>query len=222
MRQIKSVIIGALGSATWLFLSAGNLQAQDQPRPGNFDPTQMRQRMLERMREQFGVKDDAEWKTIAERIEKVMQARRTLGGPGGPGGAGFAGGRGGSGGIGGPGGPAPQGGPGGPDGFGPPDSGPQRAPDAARSGPPGQGGFRNAPGGMGGPGGFSREANPELDALRKAIESDASTAEIKAKLAELRAARKKKEGELEKAHDQLREILSARQEAVAVMLGLLK
>ena len=34
--------------------------------------------------------------------------------------------------------------------------------------------------------------------------------------------RKKKEAELEQAQDQLREILSARQEAVAVTLGLLK
>ncbi len=36
---------------------------------GNFDPAQMRQRMAERMREQFGVKDDTEWKLISERIE---------------------------------------------------------------------------------------------------------------------------------------------------------
>jgi len=222
MRQIKSVIIGALGSATWLLFSAGNLQAQEPAPPGNFDPAQMRQRMAEQMRERFDVKDDAEWKTIAERIEKIMQARRSLGGPVGPAGAGFAGGRGGPSGPGGPGGPPPQGRPGGPEGFAPPDGGPQRGPDAARSGPPGPGGFRNAPGGMGGPGGFVREASPELDALRKAINSDASAAEIKAKLAELRAARKKKEAELEKAQDQLREILSARQEAIAVTLGLLK
>src|SRR5512143_3143169 len=38
MKQIKSVIIGALGSATWLLLGAGNLQAQDPPPQGNFDP----------------------------------------------------------------------------------------------------------------------------------------------------------------------------------------
>ena len=68
MKQIKSVIIGALGSATWLLLGAGNLQAQDPPPQGNFDPAQMRQRMAERMRQQFDVKDDAEWKTMAEQI----------------------------------------------------------------------------------------------------------------------------------------------------------
>jgi hypothetical protein len=67
-----------------------------------------------------------------------------------------------------------------------------------------------------------REPNPQMEALRKAIDSDASAEDIKAKLADLRAARKKKEAELEKAQDQLRKILSVRQEAVAVTLGLLQ
>ncbi len=69
---------------------------------------------------------------------------------------------------------------------------------------------------------MGRETNPEVEALRKAIENKASTAELKAKLANLRAARKKKEAELEKAQQDLLEILSTRQEAVAVTLGLLK
>jgi hypothetical protein len=75
---------------------------------------------------------------------------------------------------------------------------------------------------MGGPGAFMREPSPEMEALRKAIDSDASTEVIKAKLADLRAARKKQEAELEKAQDQLRKTLSVRQEAVAVTLGLLQ
>lgn len=51
---------------------------------GNFDPEQMRQRMEERMRESFGVTDDAEWKIISERIQKVNEARRdAVGGMGG-------------------------------------------------------------------------------------------------------------------------------------------
>ena len=216
--SIKSVMTGALGTAAWLVVSTGNAQPQDRPQPGNFDPQQMRQRMTERMRAQFDVTDDTEWKTISERIDKVMQARRTVGGAGGPGGFGFPGGRVGQGGPGGQGGPPPQGGQGGPDGFGPPDGSPQRPPAEAQ----GPGGFRNGPGGPGSPGGFVRETNPELDALRKAIETKASAAEIKSKLADLRAARKQKEAELDKAQDELRKILSARQEAVAVTLGLLK
>ena len=165
---VKSLIVGAFGSVTWLVLSAANLQAQGQPPQGGFDPAQMRQRMLERMRDQFDVKDDAEWKAISERIEKVMQARRGIGG-GGPGGFGMPGG---PGGRGGPGGPGGQGNPGGSGGFGPPGGGPQGGPDAARANAPG-------PGGPGGPGGFGREANPELDALRKAIELNPSNASAK-------------------------------------------
>jgi hypothetical protein len=196
---IQSITIGALGTATWLLIGAGNLHAQDAPPRGNFDPAQMQPRMLsglERIREQFEVKDDSEWKVISERIKKVMEARRTAGSMGGPGGFGFPGGPGGP--------PPPQGGERGSDGFGP-----QGAPE-----PPG--GFR------GGPGGFNRESNPELDALRKAIDSKASPEEIKAKLAQLRAARTRKEADLEKAQEELRQVLSVQQEAIAVTLGLLK
>ncbi len=84
------------------------------------------------------------------------------------------------------------------------------------------GGFGNAPGRPAGPGGFGPQPSPELDALRKALDSKAPAEEIKAKLADVRAARKKKEAELEKAQDELRDMLSPRQEAVAVTLGLLK
>jgi hypothetical protein len=231
---VKSISIGALGSAAWLLLSAGNLIAQDRAPQGNFGPGQMRQPMLERMRGQFEVKDDAEWKAISARIEKVMQARRSLGGVGGPGGFGFPGGRGGPNGPGGrgfpggppmqrgQGGPPPQGGPGGPDSFGPPGGAPPPAPEGPDGRPPGAAEFRNAPGVPGGPGRFGPEASPELDALRKAINRNASAEEIKTKLAEVREARKKKEAELEKAQDELRATLSPRQEAVAVTLGLLK
>jgi hypothetical protein len=173
----------------------------------------MRQRMTERMRAQFDVKDDTEWKAISERIDKVMQARRALGGAGGPGGFGFPGGRpsqdgqGGPGGQDGPGGPPPQDGQGGPDGFGPPPGDAQAAPAQSPDNPPRPGAMRSS---------------PELDALRKAIDNKASAAEIKSKLADLRTARKQKEAGLEKAQDDLKTILSARQEAVAVTLGLLK
>jgi hypothetical protein len=70
--------------------------------------------------------------------------------------------------------------------------------------------------------GFSREPNPELDALRAAIQAKATSAQLKAKMAQLREARKKKEADLEKAQEDLRQILSVRQEAIAMTLGLLK
>lgn len=188
---IRPFTLGALGAATWLFFGATLLYAQDRPPQGTFDPQQMRQRMLDRMRQQLEVQDDAEWKLISERIAKVMEARRAVGSPGGPGARGNPGGP-----------PPPQNGSPGSDRFGPPpgDAGPS----------------------PGGPAASSRESNPELEALRKAIDAKASSAEVKAALAKFREARKTKEAELEKAQDDLRQLLSVRQEAIAVTLGLLK
>ncbi len=52
---------------------------QDRGPRGNFDPAQFQQRMMDNLRERFGVTDDAEWKIISERIQKVIEARRTTG-----------------------------------------------------------------------------------------------------------------------------------------------
>jgi len=215
--HIRALTLGVLGTAAWLLTSAGNLSAQDRPQ-GNFNPEQMRERMLQRMRDRFEVKDDAEWKLISARLSKVTEARRAASG----GGAGFGGpGPGGFGGPGGPGGngggPGGPGGPGG-NGGGPGDQPPPGGNNGSNAGPPqggpGAGGF--------GPGGPDRQASPELDALNKAIQAKADTAELKAKLAQVREARKKKEADLVQAQEDLRQILSVRQEAIAVTLGLLK
>ena len=130
--------------------------------------------MMDRYREQFGVKDDAEWKIISERIEAVSNARRDVGARGG-----FPGGRG--------------GGPGGPGGAA-----------------------------AGGRGGFGGEPSPEATALQSAIENNASADDIKAKLAKYRESQKDKEAKLAKAQDGLRQVLSVKQEAAAVLAGLLK
>lgn len=147
---------------------------------GNWDPEQMRQRMMERIREQLAVKDDAEWSVIEARIKKINDSRSGMGrGFGGPGG--------------GPGGPGGQGAPG------------------------GQGGQ----GGRQGRGGFG-QPNPDAEVLQTALDSGASADDIKVKLTAYRAAAKVKEGQLEKAQDELRQLLSVKQEARAVLLGLLK
>ncbi len=153
----------------------GNRRNRGQGGPGggaNMTPEQMRARMMERVREQFGVKDDAEWKIISERVEKVSAARREMGG-----GMGMFGGR---------------GGPGGPGGAG------------------------------GGRGGFGGEPSAEATALKSAIDNNASADDIKAKLAAYRAAQKEKETKLAKAQDELRQVLTAKQEAAAVLAGYLK
>jgi len=62
---------------------------------GNFDPAQMRQQMMDRMKEQLGATDD-EWKVLMPKIEKVMQAQRDSSGGGFGGMMGGRGGRGGN------------------------------------------------------------------------------------------------------------------------------
>jgi hypothetical protein len=60
-------------------------QAPGQGRPprGNFDPAQFRERMMERVKEQLEVTDEAEWKVIQPLVEKVMDARMSgMGGMG--------------------------------------------------------------------------------------------------------------------------------------------
>lgn len=186
-------ILALAGVATLLTLGTGAGNAQEnQNRPdrgdrgdrggrGNFDPEQMRVRMMERYREAFEVKDDAEWKLIEGRITKVNDARRGMAGGfgrmfGAPGGRG--------------------GGPGGPGGDG------------------GDGGGRR--------GGFGGEPNPDAEALQKAIEAKASADEIKAKLAKYRESQKAKQAALEKAQADLRQVLSVKQEAQAVLMGLIQ
>jgi hypothetical protein len=86
--------------------------------------------------------------------------------------------------------------------------------------------------GAGGPGGgnnaqnpnrnrFGRMSNPEADALQTAVTDKAPDAEIKARLERLREVRKTNEATLAKAQEDLRAVLTVRQEAVAVLVGLL-
>jgi hypothetical protein len=89
----------------------------------------------------------------------------------------------------------------------------------------GGGGF----GGRGSAGGGSddtarpaRASNPEMDALRTAVTNDLSDTEIKARLARLRDARKQNEAKLDKARADLQAVLTVKQEAVAVLAGLLQ
>ena len=155
-------------------------RAQDGPPQGgggpppNFDPEEMRQRMMDSFREQLEVKDDGEWKIIADRIQKVQDARMAGGGRGGPGG------------------------PGGPGGGG--------------RGPGGPGGFFRMMGGRG----------PEAQALRKAIDDKASAEVLKAKMAAVREARKQNEAKVQQAQDELKAVLTTQQEAVAMLMGLVR
>ena len=90
------------------------------------------------------------------------------------------------------------------------------------------GGRRNSGGGGdnagrgGGRGGFNATPSPEAEDLQKALDAKASPDVLKAKMAKLRDARKAKEAALAKAQDDLRKVLTVRQEATAVSMGLLQ
>jgi len=93
-------------------------------------------------------------------------------------------------------------------------------------GGPRRGGNDNNNGGdqqrRGGPGGpFGQPPSPEAEALQKAIDTKAPKAEIKAALDKYVASRKAKQAQLEKAQEDLRKILTSRQEAIATLNGLL-
>ncbi|HON90796.1 MAG TPA: hypothetical protein PK373_03825 [Sedimentisphaerales bacterium] len=153
---------------------------------GNFDPAQMRQRMMERWKEQLGA-DDESWKVIEPRLTKVMELSRDA----------MAGGRGGM--------------------FG------------------GMG-MRGGPGGAGGRGGeagnrprFPGEEDRQPTAVEKAAEALSATLEnqsasaetIKQQLTALRAAKVKAQQDLANAQQELRQILTVRQEAQLVLSGML-
>ena len=82
-----------------------------------------------------------------------------------------------------------------------------------------QAGANNQGGGRGFRGG---EPSPEAEELQKAIDANASKDELKAKLAKLREARKEKEAKLASAQEELKKVLSVKQEAAAVLIGLLQ
>jgi hypothetical protein len=92
-----------------------------------------------------------------------------------------------------------------------------------RGGPGGPGGDR---GGGGDQSGRSRGTrgtggNTEVAALGAAVRDKLPDAEIKSRLDRVREVRKDNEAKLAKAQEDLRAVLSVRQEAMAVMFGLL-
>ena len=94
--------------------------------------------------------------------------------------------------------------------------------------------FRNR-GGNGGNGGNGNNANggnrrggffggtpsPEAEALQKAIDDNAPAAQIQSALARDETSQKAKQAKLQEAQDQLRQVLTVKQEAQATLLGLL-
>ncbi|KAF0173708.1 MAG: hypothetical protein FD161_3753 [Limisphaerales bacterium] len=86
------------------------------------------------------------------------------------------------------------------------------------------GGDNNRSRGPGGPGGslFGGTPNPDAEAFSKAVQNKAPTEELKQRMARVREARKNAEAKYEKAADDLRQVLTVRQEATLVAIGTLK
>ena len=162
-------------------------------RRGNFE--EFRQRMADRLKSSLKVTDE-EWTVLQPLIEKVQTKQRdTMMSRLG----GFGGGR-----RGGDGGNAGSGGSGG------------------SGGTAGGGGGDRDRGNRGDRGG-DRAGSAESQALRAALESEStSNDELKAKLAALREAQKKSAAELAAARDELRKLVTVRQEAVLVTMGILE
>lgn len=203
-----------------LVLAAPPSMAQDQPGGGGPGPdgqgppgpNQMRQRFEQQLKQQLGA-TDAEWTALQPKIEAVQQQLRDLrppppfrpGGP--PDGAG-----------GGPGGPGDaQGGPG---------NGPGAPADGQRP-PGGPGDAQGGPGaGPGGPPPGDSSASPVHQATRALLDAvnspDSKPDEIKTALQALREARNKAKSDLGKAREELRPLVTPKQEALLVALGILE
>ena len=184
MSRWKAVLLFAFAGLLATVWAGGAFSAQGRPGAAGgaaggqqrrrFDPEQMRQAMLERMKESLGATDE-EWKVLGPKVEKVQTLSRQVGGGGGMGG--LFGGRG----------------------------------RRATTRPEGA------------------EETRQLSAVEKAVEElratleneQAQPEEIKKKLTALREAREKAKQELDKAQEALREIVTLRQEAQLVLMGLL-
>jgi hypothetical protein len=87
--------------------------------------------------------------------------------------------------------------------------------------------FRNRGGDQGGSSGgrsgfFGAQPSPEAEALQKAIDDNQPPAQIKAALAKFQASQKAKQAKLVEAQENLRKVLTVKQEAQATLLGLLQ
>lgn len=151
-----------------LCLFAMPVAAQNQPGGGGFDPAQMRQRMMDRMKEMLGASDD-EMQAIAPKLEKVMQLQRDSNG----------------------------------------------------------GGMRMLFGRRGGDQQQQQQqpqsaVQQKAKELQDAVEANAPAADIKAKMQALRDARAAARQELTKAQAELKELLTQKQEATLLMMGMLE
>ncbi len=190
---IMAILVLSLATAVSCYAQAqgGGRRGQGGP-GGGFDRSAMQERMNNMMKEQLEITDE-EWTIVGPRLNKVMTLSREsrMGGMGRMM-------RGRRGGMGGPGG---QGGPGGPGGEGPEGDRPGRPDDDNEE---------------------QSAVEKASDSLATVLESETATSEqVKEALTKLRAAKEAAKQELIKAQEELKEVLTLKQEAKLVMFGML-
>jgi len=186
MNILKKALIAG-GCAAVLALGTNTVMAQGQGGRGG-DPGAFKQRIMDDLKDQWEIKDDAEWTAIEPKLSKVIDIRGEIMASTMRGAFGRGGGRRGGGGGG---------------GGNADDNGGGR-PQRQRGG-----------------GGMMGTPSPAAEALQKAIDDKAPTAEIKAKLKAVQDEKKDKEAKLAAAQEDLRAVLTPRQEAIATLRGLL-
>lgn len=94
MNQWLTAVVAAaaicLGTSSVLAQNSGNNNNKDsngnnnnnnggsRRNRGNFDPSQFRQQMMDNLKERLDITDDAEWKIIEPKIQKIMDLRREM------------------------------------------------------------------------------------------------------------------------------------------------
>jgi len=140
---------------------------------GNFDPAQFQQRIMGNIRDQLGFTNDTDWNAVQPLVQKVLDARRDMGGVG-----------------------------------------------------MGMMMRRNRGNDQGGGGGRPQRNNffgtpsPEATALQNALDNNAPDAQVKDLLDRYRASQAKKEAALKTAQENLRAVLTIKQEGTAALMGL--
>jgi len=81
-------------------------------------------------------------------------------------------------------------------------------------------GGRGGGGGGGGGGAFGGQTDPDREALQQALDSNAPAAQVKTLEEKYRASQKAKQAKLESAQADLKKVLSQKQEAEALLMGL--
>jgi len=197
MKAIKTLLTLAVALSAYGFSQSA--QAQDRGRGGDRggDRSEFMKRMVDRFRDRLEVKNDDEWAIISERLIAVMEARFSGFGGRGPGGFGGRGG--------------PRGG-----GF-------QGRGGGDRDGGDRGGDRRRGDGDRGRS--FGGDPDSPRGKLAAALEKGASAGEIKELLAAYRKERDdsaaEREARLKKARAELREVVTAKQEAWLVLMGML-